>query len=55
MGIEQKDQTVEQELAKQIAVLEEIVAAITLQEEVLVSQRNTIREIGENMKYQIIE
>ncbi len=50
MGIEQIDQTVEQELAKQIAVLEEIVAAIKLQEEVLVSQRNAIREIEKNMK-----
>ncbi len=50
MGIEQMDQTVEQELAKQIAVLEEIVAAIKLQEEVLVSQRNAIREIEKNMK-----
>ncbi len=50
MGIEQMDQTVEQELAKQIAVLEKIVVAIKLQEEVLVSQRNAIREIEKNMK-----
>ncbi len=50
MGIEQMDQTVEQELAKQIAVLEELVAAIKLQEEVLVSQRNAIRKIEKNMK-----
>ena len=44
------DQTVEQALAKQIAVLEKIVVAIKLQEEVLVSQRNAIREIEKNMK-----
>jgi hypothetical protein len=50
MRIEQIGQTVGQELAKHIAVLEEIVAAIKLQEEVLVSQSNAIREIGENMK-----
>ena len=34
------DQTVGQELTKHIAVLEEILAAIKLQEEVLVSQSN---------------
>ncbi len=50
MGIEQMDQTVEQELAKQIDVLEEIVAELKLQEELLVSQRNGIREIEKNMK-----
>ena len=44
------DQTVEQELAKQIAVLEKIVSAIELQEEQLISQRNAIREIEKNMK-----
>ena len=44
------DQTVEQELAKQIAVLEKIVSAIELQEERLISQRNAIREIEKNMK-----
>ena len=50
MGIEQMDQTVEQDLAKQIAVLEKIVSAIELQEEKLISQRNAIREIEKNMK-----
>ncbi len=44
------DQTVEQDLAKQIAVLEKIVSAIELQEEKLISQRNAIREIEKNMK-----
>jgi len=44
------DQTAEQDLAKQIAVLEKIVSAIELQEEKLISQRNAIREIEKNMK-----
>ncbi len=49
MSSDQKTQSIEQELAKQIDVLEEIVTAIKLQEEVLVLQRNAIREIEENM------
>ena len=44
------DQTVEQDSAKQITVLEKIVSAIELQEEKLISQRNAIREIEKNMK-----
>lgn len=49
MPSDQKAQSIEQELSKQIAILEKIVTAIKLQEEVLVSQRNAIREIEENM------
>jgi len=48
MPSDQKAQSIEQELSKQIAILEKIVTAIKLQE-VLVSQRNAIREIEENI------
>ena len=49
MPSDQKAQSIEQELSKQIDILEKIVTAIKFQEEVLVSQRNAIREIEENM------
>lgn len=50
MPSDQKDQILEQDLAKQIATLEKIVTTIELQEEKLISQRNAIREIEKNMK-----
>ncbi len=49
MPSDQKAQTLEQKLAKQIVNLEKIVAAIKSHEDLLVSQRNAIREIEENM------
>jgi hypothetical protein len=50
MPSDQKDQTREQALAKQIAALEKIVAAIELQEKKLKSQKETIRAIEINIE-----
>lgn len=50
MPSDQKDQTLDQDLAKQIAALEKIVTEIELKEGKLVSQKNAIRAIEINIK-----